>query len=342
MRLGPCRPFSYRLVNTTIWPRKLFEPPKLNWHEAHRFVRIIRAVRREFRHHNPELVHFNFTPSKLSLPRDALIIMMARYAKIPIAVHFHGNLGKFSSMCGIRGILLKFVLRNSTVNILMNTDSLAQAKQIAPSVPARYVPNFIEKIPHLNSVVPESSNSNGAPLALFVGGICKSKGALDFLKACAKVRNLRAQLVGIPVPGIIKECRDLTGKFGMSDRVIFSGGMPHDEVMQTLRKADIFCLPSHGEGFPVSVLEAMASGLPVVATKVGAIPDIVDEGQGGLLSDVGDTDSLASNLRKLATNQDLRRSMGLYNGDRVMTSFTYKIVSEQLAEIYDEFCLDLE
>ncbi len=98
-------------------------------------------------------------------------------------------------------------------------------------------------------------------------------------------------------------------KRNMGDRFRLLGEMPHEQVLAHLRNADIFCLPSFAEGVPVSIMEAMACGVPVVTTTVGGIPEIAENGAAALLVAPGDSVSLQEAIAQLVTNSELRQSL---------------------------------
>lgn len=108
------------------------------------------------------------------------------------------------------------------------------------------------------------------------------------------------------------------------DRIGYYGPAYGREKSEALSKADIFCLPSFNEAFPLVNLEAMAYGLPIVATNVGGIPETVIEGQGGLLVEKGDIAGLVERLKVLIQNETLRKKMGEFNKLRYAQDFTYQ------------------
>ncbi len=101
-------------------------------------------------------------------------------------------------------------------------------------------------------------------------------------------------------------------------------------------EADVFCLPSWWEAMPLSVLEAMASGLPVVATEVGDVPRLVEDGRTGFVVPSRDPQSLANALAKLLSDPALARSMGAAGRARADERFSSTVTVRNVAQLYSE------
>ncbi len=107
-----------------------------------------------------------------------------------------------------------------------------------------------------------------------------------------------------------------------SGRITYAGPVYGEAKWKALAEADIFCFPSFHEAFPMAVLEARATGLPIVATRVGAVADAVQDGSGGELVPPGDIREMASALRRLIINPRLRREFGAFNQERFQEKYT--------------------
>ncbi len=145
---------------------------------------------------------------------------------------------------------------------------------------------------------------------LFVGSLIPRKGLHDLLKAlaCPELNNVELDVVGEGYygPDLKAMCKNL----GIADRTRWLGVLAPEEVAGTLRSSDVLCLPSYMEGRPNVVNEAMASALPVISTRIGGIPDMLIEGETGLLHEPGDVDGLRSCLQTLVSDPALRKRMG--------------------------------
>jgi glycosyltransferase involved in cell wall biosynthesis len=118
----------------------------------------------------------------------------------------------------------------------------------------------------------------------------------------------------------------------MTDSVVFAGS--RDDVPRLLTGLDIFALSSRQEGLPLALMEAMATGLPCLATSVGGIPEIVRDGVEGLLVPAGDPQALSSALRRLVADPGLRNRLGSAARER-SRSFDVAAAQREIEAIYD-------
>jgi glycosyltransferase involved in cell wall biosynthesis len=168
-----------------------------------------------------------------------------------------------------------------------------------------------------------------------VAGLRREKGHRMFLKAAAQVarEHPTAQFVLIGDGSERAQLEALVRELGIAERVLFAGDCDH--VAAWLAALDVFVLPSDFESLPNAVLEAMAAGLPVVATRVGGTPEIVEEGKTGFLVDVGDAEMMSRRILDLLRDPALRRAMGEAGCARVQREFTIEQMIERLEGLYD-------
>jgi glycosyltransferase involved in cell wall biosynthesis len=130
-----------------------------------------------------------------------------------------------------------------------------------------------------------------------------------------------------------QELEQQSRQLGIHERVFFLG--EREDVSDLLTLLDVFVLPSVSEGMPITILEAMAAAKPIVATRVGGIPDTVSEGQTALLVEPKDANALAEAIIRLYQNHDLRISMGKAGRELVLSDFTSEKMVERTVHLYN-------
>jgi L-malate glycosyltransferase len=175
------------------------------------------------------------------------------------------------------------------------------------------------------------------PRVCMVGSMhLPDKGHADLLKAAAilKARNVRAQFLLVSDGALRKELEDKARALGVGDDVFFLGR--RDDVPSLLVRSDIVAHPSWSEGFPNAVLEAMCAARPVVATRVGGIPEVMRDGEHGILVAPERPAELASALEKLITHSLAGHVMGLRGRKHVEEVYSLDRMYERTAALYDE------
>jgi glycosyltransferase involved in cell wall biosynthesis len=127
---------------------------------------------------------------------------------------------------------------------------------------------------------------------------------------------------------------DMIQRFGLQANVVLAG--QHSDMPAVYAAMDIFVLPSLNEGLPMTILEAMAASRPVIATRVGAIPSVIKNGETGLLVDPGDVNGLRDALARLLIDSDLCRRMGSAGHNWVSENYTSEAMALKYREMYDE------
>lgn len=170
---------------------------------------------------------------------------------------------------------------------------------------------------------------------LFIGRLAAAKGVPVLLEAFARCHavfpDARLTLIGDgPArPALEARARDL----GLGDAVRFAGYLGQEEVAAELARADLFALPSFAEGVPVVLMEAMASGLPVLSTAITGIPELVEDGVSGRLVLPGDVDAFAEAMQALLADPVAGRAMGLKGRAKVARDFDIAREAEKLAAL---------
>jgi glycosyltransferase involved in cell wall biosynthesis len=168
------------------------------------------------------------------------------------------------------------------------------------------------------------------------GRLVELKGIEYLLRAAAAVQSefpaLRVEIAGSGPQRTKLE--DAAVQAGLGGQVKFLGWI--NDLPSLLSRWDIFVMPSLEEGFPIAALDALAAGLPVVATSVGGIPELIEDGKNGYLVPARDVEALASRIRTLLCNPELRACMGAAGYARVRDHFSAAQMTASFAQLYDE------
>jgi glycosyltransferase involved in cell wall biosynthesis len=184
----------------------------------------------------------------------------------------------------------------------------------------------------------------GVSTVLFVGRVTFDKGLADLLYA-AKFLVERGQSFVVHIVGTGPDrarLEHLAAQLGIDDRIRFSGFVPQGEQLWRIyESADLFVLPSHSEALGLVLLEAMSRGLPIVATKVGGIPDLIEHGVNGFLVPLHAPKQLAGAIEQLLRDSDLRSRMSAANLSKVKAFYTPKQTEQLCRAIYGLFGMEL-
>ena len=183
--------------------------------------------------------------------------------------------------------------------------------------------------------VPERNGGRPAKL-LYAGVVCEAKGTFDLVEAFAKGGLRDCARLEICGGGETDALRAKIAALGLDGAVAAAGWTPHDALLRKMESADVFVLPSHAEGQPMVVLEAMGAGLPVVSSRVGGIPETVEDGKTGILVEPGDVECLAAAMRALAEDPELRARMGAAGRTRVQERFSLEGFLAKVRRIWRE------
>ncbi len=180
------------------------------------------------------------------------------------------------------------------------------------------------------------STLNPVPTLMMTARLSDEKGHLIMLDALARLKNdgtmMRAVFIGDgPMSAALV---DETTRLDLSDAVTWMGAQPPSVVHEQLQACDFFCLPSFAEGLPVSLMEAMAVGRPVITTYISGIPELVENNVTGLVLPAGRADLLAEALRRLVSDSDLRDTLTRQGRERVKAMHDLDPITDQLVDLF--------
>ena len=311
------------------------------WSDLLAFVQLVMLFRRE----RFDLVHS-------IMPKTGLLTMMAGWlARVPIRMHtFTGQV--WTTKQGWKRAVLKLfdrlivlfathVLADSPSqrDFLVSEGVLPQGKGVVigqGSICGVDAQRFYPSAKVRDLVRAELGIGREQTAILFLGRLNRDKGMLDLATAFADVAARNSDvvlvLVGSEEDVPFSRMQEICGAHrARLYRVGFTS-----EPERYMAAADIFCLPSYREGFGQVIIEAAASGVPTVASRIYGITDAVEDGKTGLLFSPGDIAGLTQALLKLAMNQDLRRQVGEAARERALMLFSSEKITKQTLALYSE------
>ena len=247
--------------------------------------------------------------------RKRVFMQLAGTFGVPVIFHLHG--GEFRQFVDER---LDASTRQKVVDSL-KACSLIYCLNVAVQV----MPNPID-LPHEETPWEKRDSS-----ILFLGRLEQEKGVFDLLAAFSAIARQapEARLLLCGVGSARAKLEKIVQENGLTSRVDFPGWVDGEEKACLLRRAGVFVLPSYAEGMPMSVLEAMVAGTPVVASRVGAVPEMLENGNSGFVVEAGRVDELAEAI--LAALDDSRTAdLSSRALARVREFYSAKVVLDRL------------
>jgi glycosyltransferase involved in cell wall biosynthesis len=299
------------------------------WRKARMALAAVRRLIVSLARDRNAVVHIHGA-SRASFWRKSVFMAIALAARCPVIFHLHG--GGFAQFydeeCGpVRRPIVRFLLERASRIIVLSSQWRAWVSG------AMHNPNVV-CIANPMQMRPEPAAARRRNTLLFLGRLERAKGVFELVDAVAALRqshpDLRLVLAGDDVDGLGRYAAER----GVADAVQLTGWVGPEQKRALLDTAAVFVLPSYAEGSPISLLEAMAAGLPSVATAVGGIPDVVTDGVNGMLVEPGDVGMLAAVLRKLLDDRMLRSRLGAAARETVRLRFDADHVIGELEKIY--------
>lgn len=263
-----------------------------------------------------DVAHLNTSCGTFGLFRDLLIARCIQKRGIPLVTQYHCDIphwirSKLSRWC------LGRLVKCSDENIVLCANSRQFLKE-QYGADSLQIPNFVEE------QLVRTDNKQIRPAmehALFVGRVEQAKGAKEIFEAAKQLPHIRFKLVG-------SVC-DAVSDWEKPDNVQLTGSVPNEQVIALLDEADVFLLPSYTEGCSVALLEAMARGVPCVATDVGANAQCLS-GDCGVLIKPKSTEALVKALQVLE-NAVFRQKLSVNATEKIRLQFTSKNIDELLS-----------
>jgi len=303
-------------------------------YDATRLVKVLLARRYDVYHINPSF-------DARSVLRDGLFLLVLRaFRRRNILVFFHGWDDEFYRRVAAKPTW-RFIFRlayRHAARVLVLASSFAEKLErlgLAPDS-IRLVTTMFDGESIRQASREHGDRGDRGSRILFLSRFVKGKGIYELLDAVRAISQLHPEVV-LTMAGDgpeLERARDWSRTCNLEHNVRFPGYVDGSSKAKLLQDADIFALPSLSEGCPVSLLEAMGAGLPVIVTPVGGIPDIVRDGLNGVVLKAPDSSSIAEALRRLIGNADLRAKMGQRNREEAWSKYEAQCVTASIEVVY--------
>lgn len=288
---------------------------------------------------NPDVVHYTSSAS-LALLKDRFAIFITRKIfRRKFIIHWH--FGRIPELCGLKNKEYKNlinVINLANHSIVIDISSYNALKELRIKN-VSFVPNPIsetlrkhsEKLP-INTI----QKNREVGTVLFVGHIVEAKGVFELVKVCMKISNVKKLVfIGPCLDEVKTKIQDIASdRNNNSDWLEFAGELKREEVFSYYINCNVFCLPSYTEGFPNVILESMAFACPIIATNVGAIPEMLSDGC-GICIDAKDEVQLYDALMKSFSDRKGVLDMGINARYKVLNNFTVEKVLNTYLKIWE-------
>jgi glycosyltransferase involved in cell wall biosynthesis len=302
-----------------------------------RLVQIKWQVMKQLLRFKPDLVYMTLTAKGSGFYKDAVIALLVKAFGCRVAYHFHNKGVAEYQHRRFDDFLYRRIFRNAHV-ILVSMSLYDDVKKYVAKANAHECPNGIPDT-HFERKSNDQLGSGSIRL-LFLSNLLVAKGVLVLLDACVLLTeqgvSYQLDMVGNEGNITAHSLNEAIEQRGLKQKVIYRGSFTGSDKDRQFAEHDVFVLPSLNECMPLVVLEAMRAGMPVIATAVGAIPDVVLDGETGLLVSPNNATQLADAIVRLARDPLLRQRMGTHGRERFLAHYTLEIFEQRFEEAIAE------
>ena len=291
-----------------------------------------------------DLCYLTINSSGPGFYKELIIVFILKCFRQKIVYHYHNKGVKESSKKFLNNLLYKIQFRNSRAILLSSKLFYDVSKYLKPNH-VYYCNNGIASI---NNLIVKKTREEAKPvILLFVSNMFIAKGVYILLEACRilaeKKISFTCNFIGAWATEITEEnFIQISTEYGIADHVKAHGPKFDSEKLDYFSASDIFMLPTLNDVFPLVTLEAMQSGLPIISTNEGAIPEIVIDGHNGFIVPKNDPVALADKIITLINNKDLRKEMGHKGRHRFEELYTLPVFEENFKFTIEQVLIDFK
>lgn len=277
-----------------------------------------------------KIVHIH-SASYLSFYRKSVFIGICNILNVKVVCHIHGGLFDEFYETQNRANILKYILRSVDALIVLSKSWESFFSKIVEKNKITVLNNII----HHSAQKDKLSCNNHILHLLFLGTITETKGIFDLINVLEFHKQELDGKILLHIGGngdTEKLCKLLDNK-KLNSLVKFEGWVDDEKKRTLLLLSDVYILPSYIEGLPISILESMSYGMPIISTKVGGIPEIIQDGVNGFLITPGDKDAILRTITYFIENREAIPIMGQKN-EVIVQNYYPEAVIPKLTTIY--------
>lgn len=302
------------------------------------YCKILRDFRKKLKYGKYDVMHL-VSSASISLCKDLYMLRKAHRHKIKTVIHF--RFGRIPSLSVSKNWEWRLLCK-----VVKLADKVIVIDKLSYDVLKKEGYNNIELLPNpvapsISDIIEKNKDIVRVPRSiLFAGHVIKTKGIFELVEACKQIPNIQLRLVGHVLPEMKEE---LENKVGYASWLHVEGEKPYEEVIKEMLACDLFVLPTYTEGFPNVILESMACGCAIIATKVGAIPEMLEEKDSkvfGYLIDPKNVQQIKEGICFLLDNECLKNGMRTNAKQRVNERYGIDVVWEKMKMVWCKMILN--
>jgi glycosyltransferase involved in cell wall biosynthesis len=284
---------------------------------------------------NPQIVYFQISPLGLAFYRDCTYVLIMKLFRKHIVYHIHGKgIDKYIGTSNLKKLIYRWAFKNTSV-ICLSELLFFDIERIYDKKPY-VVPNAI--VPSRQT--PAKISKEKVFTILFLSNLIVSKGIIVFLDAMSVLKQngirFQAKIVGKEVELSGTKLQRQIELHGISDCVFYEGAKYGIDKDAFIINADVLVYPTLEDVWGLVILEAMQFGIPVIASREGAIPEIVEHGVNGFIVGKSNPKEIATMIEKLIINPKLREQMGKAGREKFLANYTIDIFERNMKNVFEE------
>jgi len=296
-------------------------------------VRLAAQIVRKIKRYKIQVVHLNGSSHDLSFWGNWVSVLAAKLTGASVVWHLHEDLdvALLPGKTWLRRTAFALSARTADMIVVLTEKDRQLLLDLIPAAKSAVLSPTCD--PSLFELgLPKEE---GQIHVLYVGWLTQAKGIYDLLQVAIDMPEVVFDVLGTGMSMAETNAIHLfVDQHGLRSRVNLHGVLTGKAKQMMFARAHVFMVPTHWDAFPVAVLEAMAAGLPILGTRVGGLPIMLENGRGAFLVDVGSTSQMSGYLTRLSKDADLRYEMGKVNRERCRALYHPDKVGQHALDLY--------